>query len=427
MNKAAIFEDIINIMKNDSSTCKDIPAPDDYDFKEKISEAMSCKDFCLAVNDYLACYGVRGHVAFYCANGDNKGLGFKVRRYNNALYVVKASDNALLSKGDRIIELDGQPIDEAANKYKIQLYGETPERQGDLWNSIIRRCKVMTVADCDNRVHNVDIVPVSLNDCVEPYEYRRLNDDTAYLRFNDFADEGAIAELINNTREEVTALTKLIIDVRGNSGGDDAAYFPLYDYCYPYGMSEKSIMELEDNDGMEINYSKRNCEIVEEQYTDYLQQCENIPDTVKAFIETLIDRNRKNYCKGFVRQDDVELEIGINTTRYPEKIVILTDAGCASSGEAFVKAMSYSPIVTVVGEPTMGILDYSNCLCVQYIDNNENIYVIQYPSSRLVAIDNGAGMIRKGVPVDVKLEWTPEGIDRDNALEKGISILGANI
>ncbi len=67
--------------------------------------------------------------------------------------------------------------------------------------------------------------------------------------------------------------------------------------------------------------------------------------------------------------------------------------------------------------PTQGILDYSN---VAYALFDE--YALVYPTSRLLALDCGKGMMGKGVPVDEYIAWTPEHLVRDvdleNVLEK---------
>ncbi|MBY5035030.1 hypothetical protein K6V78_08205 [Streptococcus gallolyticus] len=57
------------------------------------------------------------------------------------------------------------------------------------------------------------------------------------------------------------------------------------------------------------------------------------------------------------------------------------------------------PGVTVVGRPTMGILDYSNCCIVEFDD-----FQLMYPTSRWCAIDQGKEMIDKGVAPHVLLD-----------------------
>jgi C-terminal processing protease CtpA/Prc len=44
----------------------------------------------------------------------------------------------------------------------------------------------------------------------------------------------------------------------------------------------------------------------------------------------------------------------------PERIWVMTDAGCASSCEQFVSMVKQNRRVTLVGRPTMGALDASN-------------------------------------------------------------------
>ena len=69
---------------------------------------------------------------------------------------------------------------------------------------------------------------------------------------------------------------------------------------------------------------------------------------------------------------------------YPEQIFILSDIYCASSGDNFVQMMKQFKKVTVVGRPTLGILDYSNCCTVDY-DN----FCLMFPTSRCLSVDQG--------------------------------------
>lgn len=85
---------------------------------------------------------------------------------------------------------------------------------------------------------------------------------------------------------------------------------------------------------------------------------------------------------------------------------ILTDECCCSAGEYFVELASKSPKVSVVGRPTMGINDYSNCTNAVWGD-----FYFAYPTSRDCRIDLGKGLLGKGVPVDEYIKWTPDSID----------------
>ena len=101
-----------------------------------------------------------------------------------------------------------------------------------------------------------------------------------------------------------------------------------------------------------------------------------------------------------------------------EHVYILTDCYCASTGDAFVENVSISPKATVVGRPTMGILDYSNLNMITY-----GSYGFAYPTSRRTELDEGIRMMGCGVPVQVHVPWTPEHLTRDVDLEKVFELI----
>lgn len=74
--------------------------------------------------------------------------------------------------------------------------------------------------------------------------------------------------------------------------------------------------------------------------------------------------------------------------------------------------------VTVIGRPTLGILDYSNCCKVDYDD-----YFLMFPTSRWLAIDKGKGMTDKGVLPDIEVPWTPAHFERDIDLDKCLELI----
>ena len=92
----------------------------------------------------------------------------------------------------------------------------------------------------------------------------------------------------------------------------------------------------------------------------------------------------------------------------PNRIFILSDIYCRSSGDNFVQMMKQFKKVTVVGRPTLGILDYSNCCTVDYGD-----YRLMFPTSRCLSVDQGRGMTDKGVEPDIEIPWTPAHFERD--------------
>jgi len=102
----------------------------------------------------------------------------------------------------------------------------------------------------------------------------------------------------------------------------------------------------------------------------------------------------------------------------PAKIVILTDTFCEDEGEQFVAACKRcSGKVTVIGRPTMGTLDYDDCI---HISVGEHM-ILSYPIRMTRAAYEGHGISEKGLDVDEYAAWTPEEIGKDLLLEKALS------
>ena len=115
---------------------------------------------------------------------------------------------------------------------------------------------------------------------------------------------------------------------------------------------------------------------------------------VNSFIST--NEILANKGKGFVKvASDSNVIIG---RKYPLKVLVYTDEGCCSAGENFVETVSQSDKVTIIGRPTMGINDYSNCTNAVWGD-----FYLAYPTSRDCRVDEGKGILGKGVPVDIRL------------------------
>jgi C-terminal processing protease CtpA/Prc len=129
---------------------------------------------------------------------------------------------------------------------------------------------------------------------------------------------------------------------------------------------------------------------------------------------------KKNVGKGFVELDFSELvsKVHIQGTAKPEKVIVLTDFFCGSSGDQFVEACKKSSKVTVVGRATMGITDYSNVAFKKW----GNSFELLYPTSRSSRIDTGDGLTGIGVQPDIYLPWTPDHLFEDVDLKTAIAL-----
>lgn len=423
MTKTEIFDDIVSVVKHDAAFCKDIPGADVEIYRSKINDDMPEDEFVFNVQSYLASFGVQGHLAFRSKRGF---ISFQVKRWQDALYVVATAKNSPLCLGDKITHVDGLTVREYGERHTDMLYGECEARQGDAWLTLLSYAKTVTVERNDEYFNTAITLDGDWSGAQARYTCKQLADNIAYMRLKDFNDDAAINELYRANDALLRSSEYLIIDVRGNEGGNDSAYMPLYEFCMPEGTVYEDLPAGPYEEGMEINYSARNCDQRIRQFEKMLAQ--DIPTDTRNMLTRFVDEMKANRGKGFVAFSSGEntTEEGGSCLPYvgaalPKKVYIITDEACASSGDAFVADMSRCGKVMVVGRPTMGILDYSNCAGAFYDDD----YVLIYPTSRSLYLDKGVQMRQHGVPVDVHIPWTPEHIQHDTDLQTVLDMIKA--
>lgn len=409
MTKREIANTIVDICANDASFCKDIKVGPER-FLSEISEGMGEKEFLFSVDRYLAAFGVRGHLYFY-KKDRNDFLGFRVRRYRNSLFVTYSEEGSLLG-GDEIIAIDGFSIPQAAEKFKVFL-GEAADRQGDAWEKIISYSDKIAVRRAESTFEyavRTDITRTEL--C--PYESKRIDRDHFYIKLDDFFDEEKMVRFLDGCKEEIENTRYLTIDVRKNCGGSDTVFLPLLKYCLKENdkMCKMPIFSSED----EILCTERNAENRIKLYKSYLENTAS--EELRRYFAGQIEEQTKNKGKGFVSAKGDGFLFPDGGTRLPERVAVLIDYDCGSSGESFAEIASKLEKVTLIGRPTMGICDYSN---LAYFDFGE--YVLHYPTSRSKAIDEGRGTRGRGLQPDIYIPWTPKHIREDVDIEAAMEFL----
>lgn len=413
MKKTDIFKDIVWIMTHDSSTVKDRKGGNPQPFLEKITDDMTEQEFLYQVRTYLASFGIIGHISFH-----NKKLGpkgFLLRISEQEMFVEEANQDTGLQVGDRILSLDGMSLEQVALQHQNYFISLTPERRYREWADLLLMAEQVTVLR-DGQEMSITVRASQQAQKAQIF-WKELESDILYLCLDNFMDEEAINRLYQECLQKIAETETLIIDVRYNNGGTDSLYFPLLHLGLEEGKGYDTL-DLQD-DGMEILYTEGNVDRRLKDFETWLQQ-ENIsPDTVKL-LEDFRNNLLQNRGKGYVRYQDDQDELfpGVKGGHYPEQIFILSDIYCASSGDNFVKMMKNFKKVTVIGRPTLGILDYSNCCKVDYDD-----YFLMFPTSRWLAIDKGKGMTDKGVLPDIEVPWTPAHFERDVDLDKCLELI----
>ena len=413
MKKTDIFKDIVWIMTHDSSTVKDRKGGNPQPFLEKITDDMTEQEFLYQVRTYLASFGIIGHISFHDKKSGPKG--FLLRISEQEMFVEEANQDTGLQVGDRILSLDGISLEQVALQHQNYFISLTPERRYREWADLLLMAEQVTV------LRNGQEMSITVRASQQAQKaqifWKELESDILYIRLDNFMDEEVINRLYQECLQKIAETETLIIDVRYNNGGADSLYFPLLHLGLEEGKGYDTL-DLQD-DGMEILYTEGNVNRRLKDFETWLQQ-ENIsPDTVKL-IEDFRNNLLQNRGKGYVRYQDDQDELfpGVKGGHYPEQIFVLSDIYCASSGDNFVKMMKNFKKVTIIGRPTLGILDYSNCCKVDYDD-----YFLMFPTSRWLAIDKGKGMTDKGVLPDIEVPWTPAHFERDVDLDKCLELI----
>ncbi len=410
MTKTEIAKTIIDICHNDAAFCRDIKGGDPAFFLSGITDDMPERAFLFSVDRYLATFKVWGHLYFY-SKRFTPYIGFQVRRYGEVLYVTHAEEGLPLAKGDEIVAVDGLSIERAAQKFAVFFDSDPPDRQGERWQTVIANSASVTVRSCGQTFDYAVRTDVRRGRTEPTTVCKFVDNDCYYIKLTNFFDEGDISAIVDNVPQNINKTTNLIIDLRNNCGGSDTVFLPLLKYLLTERdeMCGKPIFTAED----ETLFSERNADGRIAVYKEYLAGTTS--DEVRRYIEAQIKVETENRGKGFFPTKTDDFRFPSSGTRYPEKVVVLTDCNCASSAENFVEIAHRLHKVKLIGRPTMGICDYSN---LTRFDFGE--YVLHYPTSRAKAIDEGRGTRGRGILPDILVPWSPEHLTRDPDLSAAL-------
>ena len=210
-------------------------------------------------------------------------------------------------------------------------------------------------ADSDGKLLNV---PAKSTETVS---FRVIDAKSTYLklgRFNE-SDVAKLDSLIRANRSGIQASRNLIIDLRGNPGGNASSsdemirliytnpiIYPAWQYrSSPYIIAAKKafVSELTKNDPYQMLKSQQ------------------------KLLDSLILHEGE-----LVRGGDSVIRTVDSVARYPERVAFLVDRGSGSSAEFFTFEGKQSKKVMLFGEPTAGVMDYGeaqniNLSCWQYV------------------------------------------------------------
>jgi hypothetical protein len=357
------------------------------------------------------------HLVFHCddwVDYRNLAMKYRVRAYEDCLYVTEADPDTGLVPGDRILEVQHMSP-ERVRKYTRNncFYSRDPERE--LWGGYLRMARSLKVQHADGSTETMKMKQYPFEE--EQYEvaFSMLDAETAYLKIEQM-DQEALKNIVTTHGEQIAAAKKLILDLRKCIGGEEGAGWELFPYLVD---QPRLLSELIADEGSYVNYTKTNCEIryhLLENFKETLTDPEQI-----RLVEEEMEQYRRNYGKGLTYQppQPVSDEQILPAAQAPEQIILLTDTYCENEGEQFAAMCARcGSKVKTIGRPTMGTLDYYDCIHLQVNDH----MTLSYPIRMTKAAHDGNGISEKGLPVDTYYPWTPEEIQKDLLLERAREI-----
>jgi C-terminal processing protease CtpA/Prc len=416
-----IFEEVVHIMHNDYAGWRDKKGWDSPEFfLEKIrtleeKNELTSDTFTAIIEEYLADFNDK-HIYFMDLKSlaqTEKDCGFRVRRFDQRLYVTEVYQETKLSVGMSFHSLGGHTVSQLKEKHTRFLSENHPEREN--WNKIVSIYKYGELVDAQGNLSHFTFDTFDKPQYNPVYSVKKIQEDVALLTITDFMNPDAIVEMVHDNKSTIESSDYWIIDVRVNYGGSDSSFYPLL----PYIMPEKGIDLSKTDEKMLFNCTLDNWEREVQKINEQLKNTED--HNARLFLKVFLREWEKHKGKGFVEFDFKDLlpDLVIKGNPKPKSIVVLSDNKCASSGESFVEICKKSNKVTVMGRATMGLNDYANLTSHKWGDEFE----LMYPTSRLSRIDNNEGMTGIGIQPHTYIPWTPQHVKEDIDIKSAIEYL----
>lgn len=195
-------------------------------------------------------------------------------------------------------------------------------------------------------------------------------------------DAAAFKKLLNDNHELINSTQHLIIDTRGNTGGN-SIYFPLIKYFANSTLTSKKGYVLASPDN--IAYFKRFVGFLySSTYSPLLTRMKNLGE--------IVDGPKYRDRKFSAQENSIA------------RVSILTDKSCASAAESFIlHAKGASDKVMTFGTPTAGVIDYTSVNVILLENSGRQYIYFGYPTGTLHQAVLTEGYNQTGIIPDVKV------------------------
>ena len=420
MNYELLFDDMIRTIRKDYAGAAEIKNPGEArDFSANLSQAFSAKKlddvyFLRIMNQYLATIRDRNMTLTLKDNDHYKqgDRGITVRCCGKELIVTSSRDERI-HPGDRLGKINAKSPKWYLEHMSKNIFWSDEEERMD-WTEFLNASERVRVDRPDGTKEFMDLKNFEPAAVSEEISFSEPKEGTVLLRIDSFLDPDAVAAALDEHRDALQAADTVIFDLRNNQGGYDNAFYPLL----PFVVDRPVLLrEFMGEQGVYTNYTKKNSKRLVAQLTPYLTSEE---EGYKELAQELIDTAKEKSGAGQVYEKDEDLALNdtLLTPMPCRRVILLTDTFTEDAAELFVQQAARSEKVTVVGRPTRGTIDYTNCITAYY----EGGFLFRYPISRSRDCQKGKCVKDTGLPVDVYVPWSEEELTRDVVLDIALGI-----
>lgn len=333
--------------------------------------------------------------------------GFCVRRCAEGMFVDVVTQEIRLRPGDQVLAINRTaPERIVKNLPNPLLAADEPEREQ--WNGYLKMARDLTVRHADGSEETLELARYPVEGDAAP-ALQQPDPETVVLNPGTLNDAAALEAFVQAHQDQLDGCGRLVLDLRTSRGDDEEALLPLLPYI---AAQDTTAGKLFGDRRIRTNYTKKNCTRLIHMLTPYL--VDEDPELRRMALQ-LTAYYRDQSGRGWT--DEVEeLPIPAQTPilrRGPEKVVLLTDTWCEQEAERFVQLAKQQGRAVLLGRPTMGTLDYSNPVTVEYDE-----FRFTYPISRTLASLEGNGVDERGVQPDICVPFTPAECTADLLLRK---------
>lgn len=221
-------------------------------------------------------------------------------------------------------------------------------------------------------------------DELDGFYFKKLTQKTSLLRVSSFNYPyvDRIEKLIDKNKSSIENSENLIIDIRDNGGGTDAAYHKLLPYLSSNPIRNIGT-KLLSTQGLIDGVSNYRNGLIEKDADANKEKIKELDTKIQLYKENL---------GRYIENDNEALTIDTieAVENSPNQIIILADKKVGSAAENFLLKSKQSKKVKILGTPTSGVLDYANAYFFKFGCDNYKLLLPSYKSLRLpdYPIDN---------------------------------------